>query len=210
MRNPWLEVPLADYEAHMALPQVGQAQMLAETLSSNIEKFAPRSVAILGCAGGNGFEQIPASVERVVGIDINPAYIEQAQVRSREWERQPELFVGDVQRDGFAFAPVGLLFAGLLFEYVDVASVLERSRSMLCHGGTLVTVLQLPNEATVSPSPYATVGTLASIFSFVPPDEFRQLAGDAGYQPLGAKTVKAKSGKKFHVQSFRLRSANHR
>ena len=27
MNDPWLEVPLADYEEHMALPDIGQAQM---------------------------------------------------------------------------------------------------------------------------------------------------------------------------------------
>jgi hypothetical protein len=26
-RNPWLDIPLGDYEAHMALPAVGQSQL---------------------------------------------------------------------------------------------------------------------------------------------------------------------------------------
>ena len=30
MSNPWLSIPLEDYEGHMSLPAVGQAQMLAE------------------------------------------------------------------------------------------------------------------------------------------------------------------------------------
>ena len=29
MNNPWLTIPLEDYESHMALPDVGQAKMLA-------------------------------------------------------------------------------------------------------------------------------------------------------------------------------------
>ena len=29
MTNPWLEIPLADYEGHMALPGVAQAALLA-------------------------------------------------------------------------------------------------------------------------------------------------------------------------------------
>ena len=28
LSSPWLTIPLEDYEAHMALPAVGQAQML--------------------------------------------------------------------------------------------------------------------------------------------------------------------------------------
>src|ERR1700689_4786619 len=30
MRNPWLEIPLEDYEGHMSHPSIGQAQMLAD------------------------------------------------------------------------------------------------------------------------------------------------------------------------------------
>jgi len=32
MRHPWLEIPITDYEAHMALPSVGQAQLLGAAL----------------------------------------------------------------------------------------------------------------------------------------------------------------------------------
>jgi hypothetical protein len=27
MSNPWLHIPLVDYEGHMSLPAIGQAQM---------------------------------------------------------------------------------------------------------------------------------------------------------------------------------------
>ena len=54
--NPWLTIPLADYEAHMALPQVGQARLLADLFAAELRVGSPSSVAVLGCAGGNGFE----------------------------------------------------------------------------------------------------------------------------------------------------------
>ncbi|MEQ1880589.1 MAG: hypothetical protein ABL878_06395 [Burkholderiales bacterium] len=34
MRNPGLDIPLADFDSHMALPEVGQATLLANFLSS--------------------------------------------------------------------------------------------------------------------------------------------------------------------------------
>lgn len=34
MRNPWLDIPLADYEGHMALPQIAQAKMIADHFES--------------------------------------------------------------------------------------------------------------------------------------------------------------------------------
>jgi hypothetical protein len=73
-RNPWLAIPLADYEAHMALPEVGQAELLAEVLARAVREQAPRSVAIFGCAGGNGFDRVPSDT-RLVGVDVNPRYV---------------------------------------------------------------------------------------------------------------------------------------
>lgn len=210
MRNPWLDIPLADYEAHMALPYVGQARLLSEILSGALEEYAPRSVAVLGCAGGNGFERIPKTVERVVGVDINPNYIECA--RSRFGGRVPvlELFAGDVQVDEFAFAPVELVFAGLLFEYVDAATVLAKVRSMLCKNGMLVVALQLPSAevAEITPSPYASLGALAPVIRLVPPDELMELAAGLGYRPADARTLEAAGGKRFQVQYLRLETSN--
>jgi len=34
--SPWLEIPLADYEGHMALPEIAQARMLADELESAV------------------------------------------------------------------------------------------------------------------------------------------------------------------------------
>ena len=54
MPNPWLTIPLADYEAHMALAEVAQAQFLARTLGALIDaRPQARSVAVLGCAGAS-------------------------------------------------------------------------------------------------------------------------------------------------------------
>ncbi len=41
--NPWLTIPLADYEAHMALPQVGQAQLLADLFAAELRARSPSS-----------------------------------------------------------------------------------------------------------------------------------------------------------------------
>src|SRR6185436_6623521 len=76
MRHPWLEIPITDYEAHMALPSVGQAQLLGTALLRTVTQFQPRSLAILGVAGGNGLECVErATVRRVVALDFNPDYL---------------------------------------------------------------------------------------------------------------------------------------
>ena len=205
MKNPWLEIPLADYEAHMALPSVAQAPLLADILAHALATHAPRSVAVLGCAGGNGFDRIAAAgVERVVGVDINPAYIEQTRVRYGARIPRLELFAADVQTDAPAFAPVDLVFAGLLFEYVDVAVVLERIRAMLHPQGVLSSVVQLPSttSAEVTPSPYTSLAALAPVMRLVLPARLCELAVARGYREVSARTLDTAAGKRLCVQVF--------
>ncbi|HEX8756854.1 MAG TPA: class I SAM-dependent methyltransferase [Steroidobacteraceae bacterium] len=95
--NPWLTIPIEDYEAHMALPGIGQAQMLAEELARAASQISARSVAVVGCSGGNGLATLPASVRRIVAIDINPAYVEALRGRFDGCSAALELFVADIQ-----------------------------------------------------------------------------------------------------------------
>jgi ubiquinone/menaquinone biosynthesis C-methylase UbiE len=213
MSNPWLGIPLADYEGHMASPTIGQAQLLSEVFATALRQYAPRSVAVLGCAGGNGLDRISSEVtERVVGVDINPDYVLHARTRFDHRIPQLELLVGDVQEDELAFAPVELVFAGLLFEYVDPEAVLAKVRAMLCQGGILLTVLQLPSAAIaqITPSPFASLGALSSVMRLVPPRRLGQLAEALGYQETETQTLEAAGGKAFQVQAFRLGTPNHR
>ena len=213
MKNPWLDIPLADYEGHMALPNVGQAQLLSDVFASALSKYKPRSVAVLGCAGGNGLDRVSSEVtERVVGVDLNPDYVLQARTRFAHRIPLLELLVGDVQKDEFAFAPVELVFAGLLFEYVDAEVVLAKIQAMLCPGGMLLTVVQLPSAAIseITPSQFASLGALSSVMRLVPPKLLRQLAATHGYHETEAQTLEAAGGKEFQVQAFRLATPNHR
>ncbi len=202
-RNPWLEIPLADYEAHMALPQVGQAELLANALADAVRWHAPRSVAVLGCAGGNGFDRVPPGT-RLVGIDVNPDYV--AVARARHGARAGlELFVGDVTADELPFAPVELAYAGLLFEYVEPAVALRRLATKLLPRAGLVAVLQLPSttQAEVTPSPYTSLAALAPSMRLVPPAALTRAALAEGYTLVGGDVVIASGGKRFAVQTYR-------
>ena len=52
MCNPWLDIPLGDFEAHMALPAIGQAQLIADQLDILVRTYGPSSVAVLTVAHG--------------------------------------------------------------------------------------------------------------------------------------------------------------
>jgi hypothetical protein len=204
MNNPWLQIPLADYEGHMALRGIEQAQMLADIFAGAVQQFSPKSVAVLGCAGGNGFDRIPASVSRVVGVDINPGYLAAADARFQGRFASLELLAGDIEGDEIAFTPVELVFAGLVLEYVSVEPAIARTRSMITTKGHLVTVLQLPSTGSrqVSPSPFASVQTLAAVMRLVPPLALQHAAEANGYAQVESRTVVSAGGKPFQVQVF--------
>ncbi len=207
MRNPWLDIPLADYEGHMVLPYVAQSQLLSDLFAEALGEFSPTSVAVLGCAGGNGFERIsPQVTKRLVGVDLNPAYNQEACRRFHNRIPTLELFTGDIQADAFDFSPVDLVFAGLLFEYVDVEVVLARIRSMLNVRGRLVTVVQLPNAEIpeVTPTPFTSLQALSPVMHLVPPELLERLAVAHGYEQIGTRAVESAGGKMFQIQTFCL------
>lgn len=205
MKNPWLDIPLSDYEGHMALPQIAQLQLLSDVFADALNRHAPRSIAILGCAGGNGLERISLqTTQRVVGIDINPQYVQAARERFLGRIPQLELHVGDIQTDRFAFAPVDLLFAGLVFEHVDPDAALANVRRMLVPAGILTALVQLPSisKPEISPSPFTSLQALSSIMHLVAPERLLDLAARHGYRQIDSCLVESAGGKSFQVQSF--------
>ena len=123
----------------MALAEVAQAQLLSGIFAEALKEHAPRSVAVLGCAGGNGFTEIdPTITPRVVGVDINPDYIAQARARFQDRIPALELCVGDIQAEDLVREPVDVIYAALVFEYVDAGAALDRIRSILNPGGSCI------------------------------------------------------------------------
>ena len=64
MSDPWLSIPLADYEGHMGADNVQQLSALSGLFKRALDVCLPDSVAILGIAGGNGLEHVnPATIK---------------------------------------------------------------------------------------------------------------------------------------------------
>ncbi len=208
MKHPWLSIPLSDYEGHMALPEVGQAQMLADLFAGQLDIRRPGSLAVIGCAGGNGFDRIaPEVTRRVVGVDLNGRYLDEVRSRYAARFEQLELVEADIQDAAGAFAPVDLIYAALVLEYVEVAPVIMQLSAMLNPGGTLVTVVQLPdaNLPAVTRSPHDSLRGLDAVMHFVTPKDLRISANCAGLRQIAAAKQRTPSGKQFQVQVFRPR-----
>ena len=133
---------------------------------------------------------------RVVGVDINAAYIESARSRFLGQFRTLELYSGDMQTTEVRFDPVDMFCAAPVFEYLDLSAALMRIASLVARGGILGTVLQLSSVAmpAVTPSPFQSLERLAPVMRLVPPEQLRAAA-----EPC----VELSSGKCFQIQVFR-------
>jgi len=206
MTNPWLAIPLEDYEGHMSSPAIGQAEMLAVEFAALLRRHVPKAVALVGCAGGNGFDRAAeAGVTRLVGIDINAQYIALAKERYAGTIPGLELLCADIQGDLPDLQPVELVYAALVFEYVDVPAALHNMSRLCCQNGLLAAMVQLPKRGcdAVTPSPFASLQELTSIMRLVPPEELRDGAQRAGFECLSQRTITLQSGKQFSLQLFR-------
>ncbi|HEY7190131.1 MAG TPA: class I SAM-dependent methyltransferase [Vicinamibacterales bacterium] len=205
MNNPWLDIPYGDYVGHMSSPQVGQHQVLNALLADALASARPCRALILGCSTGNGLEHVdPAVTSHVVAVDINPAYLARLAERFPSPPFALELRYADLETCAFERDAFDLVHAALILEYVDWARVLPRVAAALRRGGVLSTVLQLPSPGTpaVTPSTYATLRLLESIFTFVDPE---LLVADAASLGLGLDSRRRErlaSFKAFEVLSF--------
>ncbi len=112
----------------------------------------PSSVAIIGCAGGNGFEQLErAGVRRIVGVDINPDYIAATARRciNRFFPGLSRIQQTSRPRP-FSSNRSALIYAALVLEYVELARAMASLRRHCKPGGMLATVVQLPHESVAS------------------------------------------------------------
>jgi len=197
--NPWLEVPLEDYEGHMGSSPINQLGPLADLFGEALARLRPRSVAVLGVAGGNGLEHVDSTLTtRVVGIDVNPGYLAATKQRFPDL-RGLELHCVDLQHDLLDVAPVSLVHAALVFEHAGIGRCLDNAVSLVAAGGHLCVVLQLPSEqlAGVTPSPFASMATLADDFTLVDPHQLRRVLAQRELRLTHQARVTLSSGKAF-------------
>src|SRR6478672_1093699 len=135
MDNPWLSIPLQDYEGHMGRDNAQQLSVLSELFKRALDICVPDSVAVLGIAGGNGLEHVnDATVRRVVGVDINARYLDEVR---RRFGTHPnlELHCVDLSEDELRVAPVALVHASLFFEHAGLGRALDNALSLVTRGG---------------------------------------------------------------------------
>ena len=211
MTNPWLSIPLHDYEGHMNHPTVRQLRALSDLFKRVLELSKPRSVAVLGVAGGNGLEHLAnTGVGRVVAIDINMEYLEATRHRFNRSNHSAalELHCADLTIDQIRITPVDLVHAALIFEHAGTEKALENAVSLVARHGRLSVVLQLPvaEQAPVAPSSFESMQALRGHFAFVDRDSLCVSLEDRGFVPETEATTRLPGNKAFWLGVF-LRSS---
>jgi SAM-dependent methyltransferase len=205
MSNPWLDIPEADYVGHMSSPAVGQRPVLSRLLGEAFEVVRPTVALILGCATGNGLERInPDVTSRVVVVDINPTYLLRLRERFPNPSFELDVRPGDVIDMELEPEAYDLVHAGLIFEYVQWPALLPRIATALRPGGVLSVILQAPSASSpaVTPTEFASLRTLESVFRFVEPTALVDVARAEGLNLNARHTEALPAGKSFEVLRF--------
>lgn len=120
MENPWKEIELDDYEAHMSLESIAQLQALCDIMKSQFNMCNTiHDVMILGVAGGNGLQHIPLQkFQHVYGLDVNEHYLEVCVQRYPRLKHSFTPLCLDLTKDYEALPKVDYVIANLLIEYI--------------------------------------------------------------------------------------------
>lgn len=208
MPKAWLTVELEDYERHVELGHVGQAAAIRESLAGAIAAIQPDSMLYLGCAGGNGLKAA-SGMRRVVGVDLNPGYLEKAA------QRHPaaEFLCWDLNNGAPHIPPVDLIFCALVLEYVDALEALLRSLSsrVTTNGRLVALLLGVKDDApAVLPSPYrAALAGVGAEYKPISMHSFKEKAASAGWILHEAREISLPSGKYFSELILTLAPAQH-
>jgi SAM-dependent methyltransferase len=206
MTNPWHRIPASDYEGHMGHPDVGQLSFLACTFQEAMNDGNATTIALLGCATGNGLEYVkPDRTKRVTAIDINDEYLNILRQRYEGHIPGLEVVEADLTVCDLEQSAYSLIYAGLLFEYINPQILLPRIARWLQPDGLMVVVLQLPvnnHLKKVSETPFSSLKLLESVMLLVSPEEMKSVAEGAGLREVQAKNVTLKSGKSFFIGTY--------
>lgn len=197
MSNHWLNILLEDYEGHMNHKNVQQLDALAALFKDAVGICRPESISIIGIAGGNGIDQIDYQItNRIVGIDINPQYLNEVRRRFSHLSNL-ELYCLDLQTERVTSLPTTLVHAALIFEHTGLEPALRNVLPLVEKDGKFSVVLQLPSqlEQDVSPTGFLSLQTLKQDFRLIDPDEFTQLMRLNGFQLLQKSCYSLPAGK---------------
>jgi hypothetical protein len=207
MNNIWEQVPLEDYEKHMRHETVGQLQLLNELTEKYLKWLTPETIMFLGVSGGNGLEHIDNRVtKKVHGVDINNKYLIETKIRFES--RIPNLILShlDIAHRPVEIARVNLVWAALIFEYVEMSHGFKFINSNIQEVGYVVITIQVNNGvSSISKTGVESVKLIGQIFKPVDSNELLACADEHGFEFIKSEVNGLPNGKTLETFCFRKR-----
>jgi hypothetical protein len=202
--NPWLSIPLEDYERHMSHHLVGQAVLLNSLTKKYLDEIKPETAVFLGIAGGNGLEHININITKsVIGIDINPDYLNTAFKRYKHTITSLQLMNLDIIKNSKSICKADFIWAALVLEFTGIDKALEFCTNNIRKDGHLVVSIQSNNNRqSVSPTGIESIKKAGEIFSIVNPDMLLSKAVEIGYRLIGKEENDLPNGKSIITFHF--------
>jgi hypothetical protein len=202
--NPWLHIPLEDYEQHMSHHLVGQSSLLNSLTKKYLESVKPETVIFLGISGGNGLEHIDNQVaQSVYGIDINQDYLDTAYKRYKHRIPSLQLMNLDITQHSESICKADFVWAALVLEYTGIDKALAFCANNIRKVGHLIISIQSNNnQQSVSPTGIESVKKAGEIFSTVDPEELLSKAAEKGYKLNGEEENILPNGKSIITCHF--------
>jgi SAM-dependent methyltransferase len=204
-KNPWLNIPADDYEGHMGPEGVDQLSVLDKILAEIYTDVRPRRMVVLGCGTGNGFRHVDSErTTRLVGVDINSAYLEIARSRYAWLGDALELCCFYAEMCTFEPGSFDLVHSALVLEYLDPEPMIKKIASWLAPGGGASFVIQEPvgDEGPVSATPFTSLMALAGVMRLLSPEVLGRLAVRNGLREKRSWREPLKHGKQFYVAQY--------
>ena len=201
--NPWLKISSEDYEGHMSGKNVRQLHVLSQIFGKVISEYHPESIMVLGCTTGNGFEHFKGN-EKVIGVDINPDYLNRCRKRFTCKLPNLDLICADLNAFEYRQESFDLIHAALIFEYVDVEKLLKKISVWLKQNGYLTVVLQLESKTSsaISETEFSSLKTLLPIHNLLDPKNFVSKCNEFGFKEIEYYEADLPGDKKFAVLIF--------
>lgn len=197
--HPWQQIPYSDYEKHMKNQDVYQLQTLNQIFDKHLRAFQPKTILVLGCGGGNGFEHIDDHVtKRVIGLDINEKYLEICRNLYSGRGYALDLISCDFEGSDFDDIKIDYISCALFLEYVDIGQSLIKIHQMLNFDAILNIVIQRSNNISfVSKTQVESLNVLESIAKEIDEDDFEQTLFQRGFQIASKEIIRLPNGKEF-------------
>ena len=202
--NPWLRIPLEDYERHMCHHLVGQSVLLNFLTKKYLDEIKPEIAVFLGIAGGNGLEHININITKsVIGIDINPDYLNIAFERYKHTITSLQLMNLDLVKNSESICKADFIWAALVLEFTGIDKALEFCTNNIQKDGHLVVSIQSNNNRqSISPTGIESIKKAGEIFSIVNPDMLQSRAAETGFRLIGKEESDLPNGKSIITFHF--------